>query len=96
MNYYKNNNIYNTKDNIFNINTFNNSRNNNIHNTNNTIFNSKNIHNTNNENNGAGPILMANAWGLEASMRGESGRVGPFYQITLLAGIHSKRVQELV
>jgi len=46
--------------------------------------------------NGAGPFLMANAWGLEASRRGESGRVGPFYQITLLAGIHSKRVQELV
>jgi len=43
INYYKNNNIYNTKNNIFNINTFDYSKNNNINNTNNMIFNSKNI-----------------------------------------------------
>jgi hypothetical protein len=43
INYYKNNNLHNTKDNIFNINTFDYRKNNNIHNTNNTIFNSKNI-----------------------------------------------------
>jgi len=40
----KNIDIYNTKDNIFNIITFDYSRNNNIHN----VFNSKNIDNTNN------------------------------------------------
>jgi hypothetical protein len=44
----KNIDIYNTKDNIFNIITFDYSKNNNIHNTNNTVFNSKNIDNTNN------------------------------------------------
>jgi hypothetical protein len=44
----KNIDIYNTKYNIFNINTFDYSKNNNIHNINNTIFNSKNIQNTNN------------------------------------------------
>jgi hypothetical protein len=38
INYYKNNNIDDTKDNIFSINTFDYSKNNNIHNTNNNIF----------------------------------------------------------
>jgi hypothetical protein len=56
INYYKNNNIDDTKDNIFSINTFDYSKNNNIHNTNNNIFNintfdyskNNNMHNTNN------------------------------------------------